>query len=271
MSDAPAGTRSPHFAQEAAAQTYRRLQLPYIFAPWAKVLLEVVPPAPGESVLDVATGPGTVARQAALAAGPSGRVTGVDISAAMLAVARSWPADAGAAPIDYVEASAGSLALSDASFDVAYCQQGMQHMDDPLLALAEIRRLLRPAGRLGLALWVTSPFGLFRRVAAEMGLAGRASHPSNFGHDASELEAALRNSGFRDVEVHTRELIAILDGGIPQALEIAEGTSAGEIMASLSEARRREVRAAMTRALEPFLDGSAVQFSTVANLAQARK
>ena len=70
-------------------QTYLRIHLPRIFVPWARVLLEVLPPRPGDAVLDVATGPGTVARQAALLAGPAGRVTGLDISAAMLSVGRA--------------------------------------------------------------------------------------------------------------------------------------------------------------------------------------
>ena len=74
MSDAPAGTRSPHFTQDATAQTYRDVQMPHIFVPWARVLLELAPTHAGEIVLDVATGPGTVARAAAAMAGPSGRV-----------------------------------------------------------------------------------------------------------------------------------------------------------------------------------------------------
>src|SRR6266571_663166 len=63
-----------------------------------------LPPASGEAVLDVATGPGTVARQAAALVGPSGRVVGVDISAAMLGVARSFAVEQGAGSIEYVEA-----------------------------------------------------------------------------------------------------------------------------------------------------------------------
>lgn len=72
-----AGTVSPHFGRESTARTYARIHLPRVFTPWAKVLLEVVPPQRGETVLDVATGPGTVAREAAGLIGPSGRVVGV--------------------------------------------------------------------------------------------------------------------------------------------------------------------------------------------------
>lgn len=271
MSDAPAGTRSPHFKQDAAAQTYREVQLPHIFVPWARVLLELAPTHAGEAVLDVATGPGTVARQAAALAGPAGRVTGVDFSAAMLAVGRAWPVEAGSAPIEYLEASASAMPLPGASFDVAYCQQGMQHMADPLSALAEMRRLLQPGGRLGIALWVQSPFSLFRKVTAGLGLPGGGTHPSNFGSDADELAQTLREAGFHDVHVHTRELTAVLDGGIPQALRVAEGTSAGPVLAALSDAKRQEVRQALAGALEPLLQGGAVHLPSSSNIATARR
>jgi ubiquinone/menaquinone biosynthesis C-methylase UbiE len=120
MADISTETRSPHFSQDGMVQTYTSIHLPRVFVPWASILLEVVPPRPGDAVLDVATGPGTVARHAAQLVGPNGRVTGVDISAAMLSAGRAWPVEQGAAPIEYVESSAASLPLPDAAFDVAY-------------------------------------------------------------------------------------------------------------------------------------------------------
>src|SRR5689334_14401464 len=100
MTETSAHTRSPHFSRDATAATYRDIHLPRVFTPWARVLVEVVPAKPGESVLDVATGPGTVAREVAKLVGPSGKVVGADISAAMLAVGRDWPAEPGAASIE---------------------------------------------------------------------------------------------------------------------------------------------------------------------------
>src|SRR5260221_4262435 len=102
-------TRSPHFTQDATVQTYTRIHLRRVCAPWAGVRLDIVPTRAGDAVLDVATGPGTVARHAARLVGASGRVTGVDFSAAMLAAGRAWPAEPGAAPIEYIESSATSL------------------------------------------------------------------------------------------------------------------------------------------------------------------
>jgi hypothetical protein len=144
-------------------------------------------------------------------------------------------------------------------------------MADPLSALAEMRRLLKAGGRLGIALWVQSPFGLFRKVTAGLGLPGGGTHPSDFGHDATELAETLRQAGFTDVRVHTRQFTAVLDGGIPQALRVAEGTSAGPVLAALPEAQRQEVRQAMARALEPLVQGGAVHLPSSANIATGRR
>jgi SAM-dependent methyltransferase len=91
-------------------------------------------------VLDVACGTGAVSRAAARGAGASGSVTGVDVGEPTLAIARSRPAEQGAAPIAYRQSEAGSLPLADDAFDVALCQQGLQFFPDRLKALAEMRR-----------------------------------------------------------------------------------------------------------------------------------
>ncbi|HUZ80997.1 MAG TPA: methyltransferase domain-containing protein [Gaiellaceae bacterium] len=136
-----------------AMQVYDDVLVPRLFTPWACLLLDELDVAKGEAVLDVACGPGSVTRLAAAAAGPRGRVTGCDLSQAMLAIAQSKPAAATSAPIDYHEAPADRLPLADAGYDVAVCQQGLQFFADRAGALAEMRRALRPNGRIGIAVW----------------------------------------------------------------------------------------------------------------------
>jgi ubiquinone/menaquinone biosynthesis C-methylase UbiE len=271
MTQTPAETRSPHFGREATAQIYRDIHLPRIFAPWARVLLEVVPPSAGDAVLDVATGPGTVARQAAVLVGSGGRVVGVDLSGAMLSIARSFAAEPGAAPLEYVEAPATCIPLADASFDVAYCQQGLQHMADAQAALREIHRLVRRGGRLGVAAWVQSPFGLFREIVRSVGAPDNGPQPSEFGHDAADFASALRDAGFEDVDVQRREMVSSLEGGIPQALEVAVATSAGAQMAALSEAQQEAIRAAIVGELEPRVRDGVVYLTSISHIASARR
>jgi ubiquinone/menaquinone biosynthesis C-methylase UbiE len=97
-------------AAEDLISTYAESLVPSLFEPWAAVLLDAVKVAPGDHVLDVATGPGTVARPAAARAGRTGRVVACDISPAMLEVGRRKPAEQGAAPISWVESPAAPLA-----------------------------------------------------------------------------------------------------------------------------------------------------------------
>ncbi|HVW32086.1 MAG TPA: methyltransferase domain-containing protein, partial [Acidimicrobiia bacterium] len=78
-------------ASQDAMTIYDEILRPRLFDPWAEVLLDAVGVGPGAAVLDVACGPGTVARRAARRAGPGGTVTGCDLSPAMLAVAGAKP------------------------------------------------------------------------------------------------------------------------------------------------------------------------------------
>jgi len=264
-------THSPHFGLDATAQLYRDVQLPHIFDPWARVLLELQPPRPGDRVLDVATGPGTVARQAAVLAGPEGHVTGVDVSPAMLGVARAWRPQDGAAPIEYIESSAAEVPLPDSSFDVAYCQQGLQHMTEPEAALREMWRLLKPGGRMAIAAWTSSPFQRFRQIVGQLVPNAGGHRPSDFGRDAAALKGLLAQLGFGDVQVQTRQLVSTFEGGVSQALRLAEGTSVGPVLATLSEAQRAEVRAALTAALEQLASDGVVRLPSEANIATARR
>jgi 2-polyprenyl-3-methyl-5-hydroxy-6-metoxy-1,4-benzoquinol methylase len=104
-------------------------------------------------VLDVATGTGIVARAAAEAIGSTGRVTALDSTESMLAVARSQPAVSGAAPIEYIQSTIEDAPLPPGAFHVAFCQQALQFFEDPSRALASIRKALGPEGRLHVALW----------------------------------------------------------------------------------------------------------------------
>src|SRR5438445_7707710 len=95
-------------------------------SPWAALLLDEAKLKKGQAVIDVATGPGTVARLAAPRLGPKGRIVATDISRPMLDIARAKRALAGASPIEYVESPAAPLAAPTGAFDVVLCQQGLQ-------------------------------------------------------------------------------------------------------------------------------------------------
>jgi ubiquinone/menaquinone biosynthesis C-methylase UbiE len=132
---------------------YDEILVPRWFEPWARLLLDKLAPEPGQTVLDVACGPGTVTRLAAQRVGPKGHVTGCDFSPAMLELAHSKSSIDASAPIDYLECPANALGVPDDAFDLVTCQQGLQFFPNRDAALAEMRRVLRPGGKLGIAVW----------------------------------------------------------------------------------------------------------------------
>ena len=140
--------------------------------------------------------------------GRIGRVTGIDFSPAMLAVAQTKPALRDAASIDYHKAPADRLPVADAEFDVAICQHGLQFFPDRAAALAETRRALRVGGRMGIAVWADieqSPaFAALEDVIREVAgdeLADRyRGGPWNM-PDADQVRELLEESGFDDVRI----------------------------------------------------------------------
>ena len=107
----------------------------------------------GERVLDVACGPGLVALRAAETVGPSGQIVGIDLSGQMVHVAQQRAKERGLSNADFARMDAESLDLPDASFDVVLCALGLMYLPDPERAVREMRRILRPGGRLGIAIW----------------------------------------------------------------------------------------------------------------------
>ena len=116
-------------------------------------LLAVAQLVPGERVLDVACGTGLVTVAAARAVGPRGCVLGVDLSGTMIQVARERAAAAALDQISFARMDAEALSFPDASLDVALCALGLMYPPCPQAALREMRRVLRPGGRMVSAVW----------------------------------------------------------------------------------------------------------------------
>src|ERR1700750_1266672 len=99
------------FNNPSVPQAYDDFFVPSLLQPWAKLWLEAADLRRGESVLDVATGPGTVARLAAVRLGAEGRVVATDIAQPMLDIAKA-KAPPGGAPIEYLNSPAAPLAAA---------------------------------------------------------------------------------------------------------------------------------------------------------------
>jgi SAM-dependent methyltransferase len=252
--------------------------VPVMFGPWGEALLEEVGVAPREAVLDVATGPGTVARLAATRAGQSGRVTACDLSPAMLAVATAKPGLDGAAPITYIECPADALEVADGAFDVAVCQQGLQFFPDRPAALNEMWRALKPGGRVGASAWCgieqCPPFealsiALGKVLGSDAQLTYR-SGPWSLG-DPEELARLFNGVGFTKVRVERRTLPIVFEGGTAQLVATLPSASVAAQVAALDEEGRNDLLAATTDALAPLLHDGAVRSEMAAHVVRATR
>lgn len=192
------------------AEMYEQYLGPTIADPWTRVLLEYAAPRPGEHVLDVACGTGSVARHVAPVVGAEGNVVGFDISPEMLAVARALPAPTGAT-IKWREGNAISPDLPDGAFNLVLCQQGLQFFSDRAASLREIRRVLTDGGRVALSVWQAlhhHPIfeALFEATTRHLNAAiSDVALPFSLWDDA-ELRTLLGDADFQRIEVTPRSL-----------------------------------------------------------------
>jgi SAM-dependent methyltransferase len=119
-----------------AAQVYDKLFVPALFGRFARAVADAAELGSVDAAVDVACGTGALTRE--LRRGTTGRVVGVDLNPAMLAVAEGHGGD-----IEYLQADAAALPFTDRSFDVATCQFGLMFMPDPGRVLAEMSRVAR--------------------------------------------------------------------------------------------------------------------------------
>jgi ubiquinone/menaquinone biosynthesis C-methylase UbiE len=269
------GSRSGSFTQVSIPDGYARFMLGQLFEPWAADLIARAGLKPGCRVLDVASGLGPVARLAAPAAGPGGRVVASDISAAMLAVASARPQDPGWAAIEYLQCPAAAIAAEDDSFDVVLCQHGLQFFPDRAAAAAEMRRVARPGGTAVMSTWAAEhPLGLFGpmiEALQETGVAEpfpRAFDRGSYCLNVADLADLLQTAGFRDVSVQTVELDATWPTA-EAATSTLLGTPFGPLVSALPADGQQQVRARLASKLGGSADGVTVR--TVSNVARGTK
>lgn len=185
------------------AESYENYVVPVLFTPWADDLTARVSLAEGDRIIDVATGTGIVARRAAQAVSAPASVTAVDPNPGMLGVAESAAKREGA-EILFQEGRAEALPFPDRSFDVAFCQQGLQFFSDRQSGVNEMARVLDNDGRVAISTWQSiDRHGFFRDLHTSMQRhlgSPAASAPFQL-HDQAELRSLLAAAGFEDIEV----------------------------------------------------------------------
>jgi SAM-dependent methyltransferase len=170
-------------------------------------LLDRLAVQPGERVLELAAGPGTLGATWSQLVGPTGAVVLSDIAPGMVEVARRRNGALGNVETAVLDLAA--IDQPDGSFDVVACRMGLMFTPDPAIALAEIFRVLRPGGRLGALTWASiehNPWMTCVGMAAMANGLVSGGPPVGPGGifslgDPVELHAVAKGAGFVDVAV----------------------------------------------------------------------
>lgn len=262
---------------EEDAELWQQVFAP-VFREFAEEVVRRAAPKGSDRVLDIGTGPGTALFAAAPLLGPEGRATGVDRSGAMIARARAALAGGGVRA-HVIQMDAASLEFPDHWFDVAISNCGIPFLGFDAV-LAEVRRVLKPGGRLVFSDWATDKVAairIFRDVLA----AHRTANPSarlRRMRDAGEvwmrdaerfeerqgLEQAIRAAGFAQVKGETvshtirrftlDEFVAAQTSRHLAKMEVSEMTDAARsaFLAAVREALGHLVREGQVEILWPM-------------------
>lgn len=257
------------------ADRYQSILVPVIFEPWARELIQRACPKPGDNILDLACGTGVVTRAVAKQVNEPGSLVGVDHSGEMLAVARALAEEEGLVA-DWVQADAGALPFEDDRFDVAFCQQALQFLPDRPAALRELRRVVRPGGRVACCvqqeldvnpMLKAQAAALDAHVGRDAGDAVRAicSLP-----DGSEIGRLFQDAGFDSVDVRSTTLSLYH----PDAREFARGAMGGmhtgDKLSGLGQDAVESTVEAFIEGLGEHLDGAAMRVPHTSNVVTAR-
>ena len=251
----------------------------HMFVPVTAALLDAAGAKPGEHVIDVGCGCGGLALALAQQVGPRGRVLGIDVSPAMLALARRLaPPDA---KIQFVEADATAHAFDAAGFDLLISRHGVMFFSDPVRAFANLRRALKPNGRLVFSCfrnprdnpWVMTPLQAAYRFVPPLPKPG-PEDPGPFAFaDETRVRRILGAAGFAGIALTPLDVMLEigggrgLDGAAANALEIGPTSRA---VAGLDATTRDRVTAAVREALVPHVKGDRVELGAAIWIVTAR-
>ena len=226
----------------------------------------------GERVLDIGTGTGRLAAHVAAIVGPSGRVVGIDPLPLRVEIAR-------AKPVGNFEARVGQAEdlseFAEATFDVVYLNSVFHWVADKPRALAEISRVLKPSGRVGLnchdAARPNESRLLVRRALVEAGIEvdHRVVHPS-LGLSSGALRALLTGAGFVSCAIDVRTLVDVFQD-VDALIAWSSSSSFGNFLVGVSATDRAAVRNALARILEPKVNPQGIRLERYLLFATARK
>jgi ubiquinone/menaquinone biosynthesis C-methylase UbiE len=187
-------------------EAYEKYIVPAFSGAWAQDLVNRAALKNGDKILDIGCGTGIVARQAFKILGKSGHITGLDVNEIVLEKAREI-CPTNVTSIKWKQGDVTALPFSDAKFDVALCQQGLQYFPDRCRALNEINRVLVNKGRVVFSVWrpiENFPFYSTLHTAIERYVNAEAASMLASAFvlgDSIQLRSLLENAGFKNIDI----------------------------------------------------------------------
>jgi SAM-dependent methyltransferase len=259
---------------QAMAPGWERMRgrLEEVARPVSEWMVHALAPRPGDRVLDLAAGPGETGFMAAALLGEEGRLISSDFAPEMVEVGRRRAAELGLQNVEHRVIDAEEISLEDDSVDGVLCRWGFMLMPDPEAALAETRRVLRPGGRLALAVWSSAErnpwVALAGRIFAELDLAPppEPGAPGMFVLAEEErLRALLEGAGFAVERIDEIPVLFTYDDVDDYVFRSNDtGGMFARIWGEVSDEEREAIRERLAERFAPFAVGGRYELPGVA-------
>jgi len=276
MSEAPNAAQATYW-NETAGPTWAELQAPLdrqLEPLGRRVMAELS--LPGARVLDVGCGAGATSLALAEAVGPDGAVLGVDVSHPLLEVARARAA--GRSNLTFQEADAQAFVLPPAAFDAVFSRFGVMFFSDPAAAFANLRRALKPGGRLAFVCWraptenpvMVLPMQAALPLVATPPAPAEPGAPGPFAFaDPERVRGILESADFEAIAITPHDE-KIGSGGLDTALGIALRVGPLGTLLRENPDQRDAVVAAVRDALAPHEGPDGVKLDSATWIVTAR-
>ena len=248
--------------------------------PFTDELVRRLGPQPGERVVDVGCGAGDTTLALAELVQGHGFVLGVDVSRPMLQRATARAANTPEYPIRFVEADAAGHAFERGGFDALFSRFGVMFFADPAAAFANMRRALKPGGRLAFACWrdrrenawVTLPVAAARKHLSELPPAPGPDEPGPFAFaDSARIQRILTSAGFTAIQCEKFDpLLNYGDGTRAAAEYLTQMGPIGSVLQDHPEALRQQVADTLAGLLEDKRETGALRLSAAVWIVTAR-
>ena len=256
-----------------APQLYERETVHTLGRPLAELMFAHVSLHAGDRVLDAACGTGIVTRVAAQRFTNLAHIIGVDLNPSMLDVARAHTPTTGV-PVAWRQGDLGALPLPEESFEVVLCQQGLQFVPDPGVALREIRRVLVSGGRLAFTVFSEIPAYyavLADALARHVSTAAATSCLSRYTlQDATTLRALVDAAGFGGIATRVLEVKRRMPATAASVMEAMARAPYARDVAAVAEDIRHAIGQEVSAALHAYREGDEVVIPHRSHLVQAQ-